>query len=125
MERAIAVLLCMVIGFMFFASVLSFTEKMKEPAEEGEARVLVRELQMTVTELVSAGRDAYAESSFELPDEIGGKDFTVSFYPGGVTITTFNTSVSGSIRVSNSKTFQQGETIHMVKTNGSDSVVVL
>ena len=124
MEEQIIFYFALATGILLFASLVSFGSEVDDLAIEGEALVLIKNLQDVAQQVEASPEGYYAEIDFLLPERLATKEFEVSFLPGSVTITVDSRNFSGSINVSNSEKAEGGDLLQFYRRENSKKVFV-
>ena len=124
MEEQIIFYFALATGILLFASLISFGSEVGDVALEGEALVLIKNLQDAAQQVVASPEGYYAEMNFLLPERLATKEFTINFLTGSVTITVDSRNFTGSINVSNSEKADGGDLLQFYRRENSKKVFV-
>ena len=124
MEEQIIFYFALATGILLFTSLVSFGDEVDDLALEGEALVLIKNLQDAAQQVETSPEGYYAEMDFLLPERLGTKEFEVSFLPGSITITVDSRNFSGNINVSNSEKAEGGDLLRFYKPKNSKKVFI-
>jgi len=124
LEEQIVFYFALTAGMLVFLSMVSLGSEVRDVAVEGEARVLIKNLQDVVQEVKSSSEGHYAEVGFQLPEKLGAKDYEVRFLPGSVTVTVDSGSFSGGIDVANQETAVGGDLLLFYRRENNWKVFV-
>jgi len=125
MEEQIIFYFALATGILLFASLVSLESEVGDVALEGEALMLIKNLQDVAQQVEASPEGYYAEMDFPLPEKLATKEFEVSFLPGSVTITVDSRNFSGSINVSNSEKAKGGDLLLFYKQKNGKKVFII
>lgn len=103
---------------------MQWSAQIKDVGVEGEARVLIKNLQSAARQVGASPREVYAEVAYQLPAKLGGVSYTVRFLPSVVRVEAGGKTYEGSTEVQNAESASGSDSIKFYKDKNSSNVFV-